>query len=333
MKSVLIIQTAFVGDAILASALMESLHEALPDLQIDLLVRKGNDGLFKNHPYLNDLLIWDKKTNKYKNLYAILKVIRSKKYDRVINLQRFAASGMLSVLSKSEEVVGFDKNPLSYFYSKKFTHEINSNKSNKIKHEIERNFELIRDIPNVSLKNPKLYPSETDMEKVSLFKTFGNYVCIAPASVWFTKQWPSQKWVELIQLLSEKQIYLLGSKEDISLCESIAGYARHPRLKILAGQLNLLESAALMKDAEMNYVNDSAPMHLCSALNAPVRAIFCSTIPQFGFGPLSDNAKALETKEALDCRPCGLHGHKSCPKGHFRCALSLKAEDVLNSCD
>jgi ADP-heptose:LPS heptosyltransferase len=45
-----------------------------------------------------------------------------------------------------------------------------------------------------------------------------------------------------------------------------------------------------MKDAAMNYVNDSAPMHFASAVNAPVTAVYCSTIPAFGFGPLSDRS-------------------------------------------
>lgn len=74
----------------------------------------------------------------------------------------------------------------------------------------------------------------------------------------------------------------------------------------------------------MNYVNDSAPMHLCSAVNAPVTAIYCSTIPEFGFGPLSDNSHILQTKEKLSCRPCGLHGFKSCPEKHFKCAWGIE---------
>ena len=28
---------------------------------------------------------------------------------------------------------------------------------------------------------------------------------------------------------------------------------------------------------------------------------------------------AIQIEENLDCRPCGLHGHKECPKGHFKC--------------
>jgi heptosyltransferase-2 len=88
----------------------------------------------------------------------------------------------------------------------------------------------------------------------------------------------------------------------------------------MAGKLSLLESAAIMAGARMNFVNDSAPMHLASAVNAPVTAVFCSTVPAFGFGPLSDNAFIAETTIPLDCRPCGLHGYTVCPKGHFKCA-------------
>ena len=70
----------------------------------------------------------------------------------------------------------------------------------------------------------------------------------------------------------------------------------------------------------MTFSNDSAPMHFASAMNAPVTAIYCSTVPEFGFGPLSDNSTIIETGEKLECRPCGLHGRKKCPKQHFKCS-------------
>ena len=84
-----------------------------------------------------------------------------------------------------------------------------------------------------------------------------------------------------------------------------------------------------MTNATMNYVNDSAPMHMASAMNAPTTAIFCSTIPDFGFGPLSDQARIVETDENLECRPCGLHGFKKCPEGHFKCANTIDTESLL----
>jgi heptosyltransferase-2 len=99
----------------------------------------------------------------------------------------------------------------------------------------------------------------------------------------------------------------------------------------LCGQLSFLESAALMKEAVMSYVNDSAPMHFASAVNAAVTAVYCSTLPSFGFGPLSDTSRIVEIDYNLYCRPCGLHGRKQCPEGHFKCAYDIKAGQLVAS--
>jgi heptosyltransferase-2 len=104
------------------------------------------------------------------------------------------------------------------------------------------------------------------------------------------------------------------------MCNRLKNLCQHQSIEVLAGKLSFLKDAALMSQAEMNYVLDSGPLHICSAMNAPVTAVFCSTSPKFGFGPLSDISIIVETKEKLSCRPCGAHGHKKCPEGHFRCA-------------
>ncbi len=83
----------------------------------------------------------------------------------------------------------------------------------------------------------------------------------------------------------------------------------------------------------MNYVNDSAPMHFASAVNAPVTAVYCSTIPAFGFGPLSDNSHIVQVTEPLSCRPCGLHGRAKCPLGHFHCARLIHNDQLLEMLD
>jgi heptosyltransferase-2 len=146
------------------------------------------------------------------------------------------------------------------------------------------------------------------------------YVCVAPASVWFTKQLPAAKWMELIDRIPrDHQVFLIGGPRDAPLCQEIRERTRHPRVEIKAGELTLMESAALISRARMTFTNDSAPLHLASAMNAPVTAAFCSTIPGFGFGPLSDVSHIVETERDMPCRPCGLHGKKACEQGHFLC--------------
>lgn len=171
---------------------------------------------------------------------------------------------------------------------------------------------------------PKLYPPAADVEKMKDYKT-DNYVCMAPASVWFTKQLPKEKWIELCDRLADKTVYLLGAPGDVGLCEEIKKGSKNKNINVLAGKITFLESCALMKDAEMNYVNDSAPLHLASSVNAPTTAFFCSTVPKFGFGPLSDQSKIIEVSN-LTCRPCGLHGYRTCPQGHFKCGTEIKIE-------
>ena len=63
MKKFLVIQTAFIGDVVLSTALLASLHEKYPEAQIDFLVRKGNETLLKGHPYIHEVLVWNKKEN------------------------------------------------------------------------------------------------------------------------------------------------------------------------------------------------------------------------------------------------------------------------------
>jgi heptosyltransferase-2 len=248
----------------------------------------------------------------------MIRYIRSEKYDYVINAQRFFVTGLITVLSGATHTIGFDKNPLSALFSQRIKHHIS--KSGKGVHEVQRNLNLIEEITDGSFVKPKLYPTKADYQSVA---RSDEYVCIAPASVWFTKQFPANKWIELITKLPDKYtVILIGSKIDIALCEEITSRltTHDSRLLNLAGKLSFLESAALMKNAKMNFVNDSAPLHFASAMNAPVTAFFCSTIPAFGFGPLSDVSFISQIDYDLYCRPCGLHGYKKCPEGHFKCS-------------
>lgn len=324
MDKILVIQTAFIGDAILGTALLERLHQDHPDATIDYLVRNGNQSLFAEHPYLNEVLVWNKQEAKYAQLWHMLREVRCRKYDAVYNIQRYAASGLLTAFSGVKKTIGYSSNPLSFLFTKSVEHRFGKGYENV--HEVDRVLDLVSE--NSLRIKPKLYPSQKDVAAVSVYKT-QPYITIAPASVWFTKQWPIEKWVELIDLIpNEVAVYLIGAKSDVPVASNIAKTVKRITTN-LTGKLKLLETAALMKEAQMNYANDSAPVHLASAVNAPITEIFCSTVPAFGFTPLSDNATIIQTNLELDCRPCGIHGRASCPKGHFKCAHSIDVKEVI----
>ncbi len=322
-KRFLIIQTAFLGDVILATSVVEAIHYHYPDSLIDVCLRKGNEGLLAEHPYIHQLHIWNKKEKKYRHFVKLLANIRKYSYDYVINLQRFTSTGILTALSKGHIKIGFRKNPLSFLFNQRVPHMIKEGT-----HEIDRNLSTLTSIFPSERFTPRLYPNHMQFEAVKKYKDLP-YICIAPASVWYTKQLPIEKWIELIyQIPQNFSIYLLGGPSDKVLCDKIIQQTDRKGVIGLAGSLSLLESAALMKHAHMNYVNDSGPLHIASAMNAPVTAFFCSTVPEFGFGPLSDSSYVVEIEEELHCRPCDLHGKKSCPLHHFNCGKMILLPNI-----
>lgn len=316
-KKILVIQTAFIGDVILATAVVEKLHLHFPEASIDMLVRKGNESLLAGHPFLRSLKIWNKRESKWKHLWQMLKSIRSEQYDLVVNLQRFASSGILTAFSGAKETVGFKKNPMSYLFSKSIPHIIGSI-AQPGEHEVRRCLRTIDHLVGTEMVSPKLYPSKKDEEVVKEYLG-ESFITISPASVWFTKQTPLQVWSDFLKHIPHQKVYILGGPGDQQIANDLIAISEHSKTISLAGKLSLLQSAALMTHAEMNYTNDSGPLHLCSATKAPVTAVFCSTIPEFGFGPVHKNGNVLQSKLPLDCKPCGLHGFKACPKGHFKC--------------
>jgi ADP-heptose:LPS heptosyltransferase len=318
LKKILVIQTASIGDVILATPVAEKLHAFYPDAAIDLLVKKGNESLFDGHPFLHEILVWNKRQRKIAGLLDIGLRIRKTKYDLVVNIQRFGSTGMLTAFSGAKMTIGFDKNPFSFLFTKKIRHLIGSGI-----HEVQRNLELIKELTDGAFMGPKLYPAPVSSHATA-GTGGGTIYTISPASLWFTKQFPVEKWIEFLKMIPhDAKVYLLGSRSDTAFCDEIISRGGHPGAVNLAGQLSFLDSAALMKQAKMNYTNDSAPMHLASSVDAPVTVLYCSTIPAFGFGPLSKDSAVAETDEPLPCRPCGLHGLNACPEKHFRCALTI----------
>ena len=94
--NILIIQTAFLGDAVLVTSILEKLHATYPEARLDLVVRKGNDGLFNEHPFLNELHVWDKSKGKTSALFKLIGSLRRTRYDHIINAQRFFSSGLMT---------------------------------------------------------------------------------------------------------------------------------------------------------------------------------------------------------------------------------------------
>jgi len=339
MQKILIIQTAYIGDVILATSLIRKVRELEPGVQIDFLLRAGNESLLQNSKEITNLYIWDKK-RKYRSLFKNLKEIRKQNYDVTINIQRFFNSGLFTILSKAKATVGFDKNPLSLFFTHNIAHKIPyKTEAGDILHEVQRNALLLKPLfKNYVLEPIEKLPLKLDFSKKdetyisNLTKDLEKYIVIAPASVWYTKQFPKEKWTRFVeQIPRDTKIFFIGAPSDYEFIADIV--PSQGNTINMAGKLTLLQSALLMRNAQRVFVNDSAPLHLASAVQANTTAIFCSTVSDFGYYPISKNSIIIEETLNLECRPCGLHGKKECPLGHFECAHSIPVSSLIDSID
>lgn len=326
-KTILIIQTAFIGDTILASHFARAVKEQYPNSKIHFFLRKGNESVIQGLPTIEKTWIWDKQGGKTKNLVKLICELRKIRFDMVFNLHRHFNSGLVTALMRSPVKAGFKQNPLSIFYTRKINHQIPDPRG---WHEVQRNLELIPEfkiVDNSKVYKPELPIQQKNFDKVAQYVN-DNYFVVAPASVWFTKAWSEHKYRELTtELVKLGKVYFIGAPSDKDLCDRIREGL--PNTENLCGALNLLDSAALMKNARRVFVNDSAPLHLASCVNAKTTAVFCSTVPAFGYTPLADDSVVVDVGDSLACRPCGLHGYKACPLGHFKCAENIEIKKVM----
>ena len=335
-----ILQPAFLGDVVLATALAESWYRAHPNHRITMLVRQEAAPLLEGHPFIDEVLVWNRRGPwKYLRLARLALLLRRLRPDAVINLHRYPSMDWVAKASGAPWRSRFDKGGIATSTAGRhlLPHELGDGR-----HETERNHSLAAghlEDWNAALDQPRLYP-RTEDERAA--EDWPSEACVlAPASVWGTKRWPPEHWARLADALhgedENRPIIFLGGPGDAALLAEIASACRSARPLQCAGRLGLLGSAALMARASVVVSNDSAPLHMAGAMGTPVVAVFCSTTPRFGFGVLPGMeqrgvARNVEIpEERLDCKPCGVHGHHTCPQRHFNCALGLAPAKVLDA--
>ncbi|MFZ1291947.1 MAG: lipopolysaccharide heptosyltransferase II [Melioribacteraceae bacterium] len=323
INKILVIQTAFIGDVILSTPIFKAIKEIYPESVLDILVIPQTGNLFKHNPHIHKIIEFDKRKfpQRILSFINVVNTLFFEKYDLAISIQSSFTSSVFMILGRIKFRIGYPRQKL-------ITHTIKTVKGLHIRKRVLRLLEPLSD--KTFNDETELFWSETEENKInSLIKISKNNfkIGIAPGSAQFTKQWPKEYFITLIKLLYKDnvEIFLLGGKEDKNLCDEIIEVSKF-NLQNLAGEITLVESAALVKKLNLVLSNDSAPMHIANAVKTDVIAIFGPTVKKFGFYPYRENDKILEVE--LDCRPCGKHGGSKCPIDHFKCMMDIKPEFV-----
>jgi heptosyltransferase II len=329
MEKILVIQTAFIGDAILTLPMIQKLKEIFTNSVIDVVAIDSTKEIFESSTAVNEVILFDKRGRDKggRGLRKMGKVLKEKGYTRVYSPHRSFRTALLVLFSGIKNSTGFSNSSLKFIYK-------NIIKYSRSAHEVERNLALIgykgdwRVLPEINFSTK----TKEDVEKI-LGRDFlaSNIAVIAPGSVWETKKYPVEYYIEIAtELLKEGyKVIVSGSKNEGELCKFIENKFPGKEIKSTAGLLSLTDFYYLLTRAKILISNDSAPAHLGVAADIPVLTIFCSTIPDFGFYPYNKKSFYL-SYEGLKCKPCGIHGHRKCPIDTFECAHKLDNQKVIN---
>jgi len=333
-KKILIIQTAFIGDVILTIPLAHVLKKHIPDSEIDFLSIPKTKELLENNPNISNIIVYDKhNTGEISGLKDIYSILKKKNYDIIISPHRSFRSSFLTYFAGCKLTVGFNNASLSILYKKTVNYIKNI-------HEIQRNLKLLEPLGIIenNIIKPDFYISDEKIEKID--KTLSEnkigkndkFIIAAPGSVWFTKRFPYKKFSEVFNLLKHQdlKVLLVGSEDDIYLCNNIISISENKNLINVSGKLTLLETVELIKRSSLLLTNDSAPLHMANAVGTRVIALFGATVPGFGFFPYGENDKIIEIN-GLKCRPCRIHGGNKCPIRTFDCMNKISEQVISNA--
>ncbi|HIE03337.1 MAG TPA: glycosyltransferase family 9 protein [Candidatus Latescibacteria bacterium] len=327
MAKALIVQTAFIGDVVLTLPLASALRSA--GFEPEFLVVPRTAELPASHPDVCGVLAYDKR-GRDRGLPGLLRTAGRlrRRFDLAVLPHRSLRSALLALLGGIPGRIGFSSSPFRFLYTASVPYGQEA-------HEVLRNLSLLSPI-GVSSPPPEppwLIPGRGHEEVALSFLREHELegrptVALAPGSVWPTKRWVPEGFRRVAEALVRMGVgvVLVGGAEDRELCERIVR-GLSPEPAVAAGRTSVMESAALLKFCSVLVSNDSAPVHIASAVGTPVVAIFGPTVPAFGFGPYGPGHRVVELD--LPCRPCSVHGGRRCPEGHFMCMRGITAEMVL----
>jgi len=331
---VLLVQTAFPGDVILAAGLVRTLRAGWPERPVGIVVRPDTEPIARMMDPALEVIVYDKRSadRGAAGLGALAARLRAGPWSAALVPHRSLRSALLVRRARLRPAVGFELGAGALLLTDRVPYR-------RGVHEVARNHDLLKALARRwgAEAPPPLPPllvagAEGRREAARVLAGLGDperpppFAALAPGSVWATKRWPVGYWAVLgLELVRrDLRVVWVGGPADTGLTRSLAQAV--PGSVAAAGRLGWPGTAALLERARLLVANDSAPVHLASAVGCPVLALFGPTVPGFGFAPLGRGSRSVGL--ALACRPCRLHGSRRCPEGHFRCLLDLTPSAV-----
>ncbi len=319
----------------LTSPALRVLRRRFPDAQIDFLTKAEFADLVRFNPNLN--MTFEYRTGD--PLGSLVQRLKEERYDLVVDLHNSLRSRIVRSRIAPRAWVTMDKRAVRRFL-------LVHGKINLYDADVsvaDRCIEPLAALgitpdgagPELHIPDDVLFAVSGRMAKLQLNR-FERVVGLCPSARHDTKRWPPDRFAALGTALAkcaDAKILIFGGPSDKDLCAGIARAIQESagpeRATDLSGSFSLLETGAAMQSCDVVVSNDSGLMHIASAMQKKVVALFGPTVREFGFFPSGTDATVLQVND-LYCRPCSHVGRDRCPEGHFRCMREISVDDVTS---
>ncbi|MGQ4807330.1 ADP-heptose--LPS heptosyltransferase 2 [Candidatus Entotheonellaceae bacterium PAL068K] len=329
LQRILVIRLSALGDILLTTPVLRLLRQACPQARIDFLIKPVYQDLLRTHPCVDRLILYDDR----QTLWQTVRELRRTRYDMVLDLHRTLRSRLLYAGLSARCKLAYDKRPIR----RALLVHLGWNTLRPVTQVPEWYAAPLRQLGCTGRLGGVEMHLASDCRAVMqtyLASAFPQacerpLLAVAPGSRWLTKRWSVERFATVAQALAGAQqaaVIVLGGAEDIPIARELCRQLRVPVFDS-TGKLSLMQTAALLQQCRLLLSNDSGLMHMATALQVPVVAVFGPTVQEFGFFPFQARAQVVST--SLACRPCTTKGAKRCPRGHHQCMQRVSSAQVL----
>ncbi|OPY14628.1 MAG: Lipopolysaccharide core heptosyltransferase RfaQ [Syntrophus sp. PtaB.Bin001] len=334
---ILVIKLRYLGDVLLTTPVFGALRAHFPEAFIAAAVNRGTETMLTDNPAIDRIFTVETDSELLADIrkqFRLIKEIRSFDFDTVLDLTWSDRAAVLSFLSGAKKRFSYKpKRKRLFSRSLLFTDLIDI--PQKL-HTVKRHLAMATALgcPSIPAK-PTLYWSSKDgTECEEIMRDSGlssdiPYVVIHPTSNAIHKVWTTEGYAAVCDYLSEKKamqtILVCGKDEkEARLNQEICSLAKSHILNF-GGRLSLKQLAVLLSKAVLFIGIDSGPMHMATAVDTPVLAIFGPSRP-WRWGPCGSENIVIQKK--WDCVPCGKKGCRNDGR-ESRCLSELTPDEVI----
>lgn len=325
IRRILIRSVNWIGDAVLTTPAISSLRRNFPEAKISILAKPWVSEIFKGNPDIDDVILYEESGLGYR--LRLIGDIRRRGFDMAVLFQNAFEAALIAFLSGIPIRLGYSTDGRGILLRPSITVRAETKK----KHHLEYYLDLLRDAGlSVEGISPVLNLDEVERAwAIDFLKRNGwdegkRLIGINPGATYGrAKRWYPERFAFLIDRLMGEGLtaIIFSGPGENPIVEEIKNRVGSKPILSVEG-VSVRELSSLIERCSIFISNDTGPMHLASALQVPVVAIFGSTDPNMT-GPVGERQRIIYKN--VECSPCFL---RECPKD-FRCMDLITVDEVF----